>query len=80
MDKERFEVFCDGRSAIIEDFRALTFFGEKMTKEKSKQDKGHMEQVRQFMAMIKNGGAPLIDVNEILDVSRRAIELASSRS
>ena len=78
MDKERLEVFCDGRSAVIDDFKTLTFFGEKTTKEKGKQDKGHAEQVRQFMAMIRNGAEPLIDVNAILDVSRRAIELTST--
>lgn len=79
LDKERLEVFCDGSSAVIDDFKTLTIFGEKVIKQKGKQDKGHAEQVRQFMAMIKNGGAPLIDVNEILDVSRRAIELATNR-
>lgn len=78
LDKERLEIFCDGSIAVIDDFRTLTIYADKVTKEKGKQDKGHAEQVRQFMAMIKGGGAPLIDVNGILDVSRRAINLAHS--
>jgi polar amino acid transport system substrate-binding protein len=80
LDKERLEVYCDGRSAVIDDFKTLTIFGDKIIKEKGKQDKGHAEQVRQFMKMIKNGGAALIDPNEIYDVSRRAIELAGVRN
>ena len=53
----------------------MTIFGKKVIKQKGKQDKGHMEQVRQFIAMVRNGNGPLIDVNDILEVSRRVILL-----
>ena len=78
LDKERLEVFCDGRSAVIDDFKTLTIFGDKIIKEKSKQDKGHAKVVQQFMKVIKKGGGALIDLNEIYDVSRRAIELTNT--
>ncbi len=54
--KEYIEVFCDGRAAIIDDFKKMTIYGKKKTKfNLSSQNKGHKEEVIRFLGAIKNG-------------------------
>jgi predicted dehydrogenase/threonine dehydrogenase-like Zn-dependent dehydrogenase len=54
MPKEYLEVFCGGTSFIMDDFRELKIFGAKNKKFKMrKQDKGHAEEVKQFVDSIK---------------------------
>lgn len=55
--KEHMEVFCDGKTYVLEDYLALSIFGSAVnglvTKE---QDKGHAEEMMQFGQAIKCGG------------------------
>ncbi len=53
--KERCEVFADGRSAVIEDFRRTRFYGGGRNL-RGKQDKGFDEELRRFLAVCKDGG------------------------
>ena len=56
LPKEYVEVFCDGRVAIIDDFKKMTIHGRKKTKfNLSSQNKGHKEEVGRFLGSIKNG-------------------------
>lgn len=58
--KERIEVSADGRSAIIDDFRSSTLYdhgGTRLVKGKT-QDKGHLEELRQFISAVRQG-APM---------------------
>jgi predicted dehydrogenase len=55
LPKEYIEVFCNGAVAILEDFRKLTILGRKKTVIKGKQDKGHKEELMQFIRAIKEG-------------------------
>jgi len=54
--KEYIEVFCNGRVAIIDDFKKMTIHGKKKSKfNLSSQNKGHKEEVVRFLGAIKNG-------------------------
>jgi predicted dehydrogenase/threonine dehydrogenase-like Zn-dependent dehydrogenase len=56
LPKENIEIFCDGVTAIIDDFKTLTIFDKKVTKHKLKsQDKGHSNEVQEFIKSIKEG-------------------------
>ena len=55
MPKERCEVFADGRSAVMDDFRTTRFFGGGRTV-RGGQAKGFAEEVRAFLDVCRNGG------------------------
>lgn len=56
LSKEYLEVFCAGQVAIIDDFKEMTLYGEKIKKSKlAKQDKGHRSEIIEFLQSIKNG-------------------------
>ena len=76
--KERLEVYCAGRILLLDDFRRLAghgfsgFSGMRAWR----QDKGRADCVKAFVEVIRNGGAPPIPVDEILEVSRAGIDVA----
>jgi len=59
VSKERLEIFGRGRSAICEDFRESWFYRSNRCRHKKcfQQDKGHREELRQFIAAVA-GKAP----------------------
>ena len=78
--KEKIEVFCNGSIYTLDNFKALTSInpkGIKSVKKLSKQDKGHSEEINQFISAIKSGKESPISLNEIFEVSRICIELDS---
>ena len=56
MPKERCEVFADGKSAIMDDFRTTQFYGGGRNV-RGKQAKGFVEELRAFLDVCRNGGA-----------------------
>lgn len=54
--KERCEVFADGKSAVMDDFRTTRFYGGGKNI-RSKQAKGFAEELRAFLDVCRNGGA-----------------------
>ncbi len=56
LPKEHIEVFCGGTVIIIDDFNQMEIYSDKVNKMKfRKQDKGHKEELRQFINSIKTG-------------------------
>lgn len=78
--KERLEVFCAGRVLQLDNFRKLRGWGWKGFKKMSswRQDKGVMACVTRFVNVVKEGGSPVIPINEIFEVSRISIEAAEA--
>ncbi|MEN3977222.1 bi-domain-containing oxidoreductase [Emcibacter sp. SYSU 3D8] len=76
--KERLEVFCAGRVLQLDNFRRLRGHGWPGFRSMNlwSQDKGHRACVRAFVEAITHGRAAPIPIDEILEVSRVAIELA----
>lgn len=72
--KERIEVFSQERTFVCDNFRTTKGYGAKgFGKLKTKQDKGHSEQFRKLNEFAKNGGEPIIPLEETLNVSRASI-------
>ncbi len=66
LEKEYLEVFSDGQVAIIDDFKKMKLYSNKRSQFKlSSQDKGHSEEVRQFLQCIKEGRPSPISFEDI---------------
>jgi predicted dehydrogenase/threonine dehydrogenase-like Zn-dependent dehydrogenase len=76
--KERVEVFAAGATAIIDDFRAAEFHGGKVERWKGRQDKGHAEQLRQFMAAVRSGGPSPVDLGALAESSEVTLRAAEA--
>jgi len=70
--KETLEVFSEGRVLRLNNFRETRGFGFKGFKKLKtwRQDKGHTAEITAFIAAVEQGGAPLIPVEEIINVTR----------
>ena len=79
--KERVEVFCGGRVAVLDDFRRLELVQNghrKVTQARLGQDKGHRGAWAAFLAALKNGGQPPIPYTHLIGVTRAAIAAVQS--
>ncbi|MCJ7696229.1 MAG: bi-domain-containing oxidoreductase [Anaerolineaceae bacterium] len=67
--KERVEVFCGGRVAVLNDFRSLELANKgKITRKKTahKQDKGHQAAWSAFLTALRNLGEPPIPYDQLI--------------
>ena len=73
--KETLEVFSDGRVLRMENFRKTEGYGFNSFKKLKtwRQDKGHNAEIRAFVELLENGGAPLISPEEIFNVTRASL-------
>ncbi len=68
--KERIEVYAQERTIITDNFMVTEGFGTKgFSKLKTNLDKGHNAQFRLLVERVKNGGAPLIPMDEIVNTT-----------
>ena len=76
--KERLEVFVGGRVLQLDNFRKLTGFGWPGFRKMNlwRQDKGQRACAAAFVQALRTGGPTPIPFDEILEVSRVAIEVA----
>ena len=76
--KERLEVFAGGGILRLDNFRSLRGFGWPNFRRRSlwRQDKGQRAAADAFLASIREGLAPPIPIDEILEVARVTIEIA----
>jgi predicted dehydrogenase len=71
--KERVEVFCGGRVALLDDFRSLELAhnGKRQVEHtRLRQDKGHAGEWVAFVDALQTGSAPPIPYNQLLGVMR----------
>jgi predicted dehydrogenase len=70
--KEQLEVFCDGKILFLDNFKKLTGSGFKLFRKMGlfKMDKGHREEIRQFVSSIEDGKPSPIPFDQIVNVSR----------
>lgn len=78
--KERLEVFCGGRVLRLDNFRRMRGFGWPgfRTMPLWRQDKGHRACVEAFVQAVAAGGAAPVAFDELLEVSRAAVEIAEA--
>jgi predicted dehydrogenase len=77
--KERLDVFSHGRVLQLDNFRRLTGFGWTAFQKQTlwRQDKGQNACAAAFVRSIEQGGRAPIPFDELVEVSRVSIELAS---
>ena len=63
--KEYLEVYSNGITVVLNDFKQLDIYGNKKITFKSVQDKGHASEVRLFMEAVEKGGPSPIAFDEI---------------
>ena len=77
--KERLEVFSQDRTIIMDNFRKTEGFGTRgFSTLKSNIDKGHKSQFYQLIEKTKNGGAPLIPFDEIINTTKASFAAIES--
>jgi predicted dehydrogenase len=71
VSKEAMEVFFDGKTIIMDDYRRLDFYGlghKPITR--AQQDKGHIEELRQFADSLRGKGSVPMTLEEIESATR----------
>lgn len=77
--KERIEVFSNGSTLILDNFKKLEGFGCKdFSKMSSSQDKGHKNQFKQFVETIQQGGNSLIPFEDLVNSSKASFAAIES--
>ncbi len=78
--KERLEVFCAGRVLQLDNFRVLRGWGWKGFTRMGlwRQDKGTQQAVYSFVKAVRNGTGAPISLEELVEVSRVAIEVGTA--
>jgi predicted dehydrogenase len=75
--KERVEVFCAGRVAVLDDFRSLEMVkdGRRLVvRNRFGQDKGHRAAWKTFLDAVRAGGPPPIPYSSLLGVTRATFQ------
>ena len=80
LSKERIEIFCNGCTAIIDDFRNLSIFQKGIRKNKKliRQDKGQKYEVKEFIEKILSGEDEVIPMKEIFITSTVCFKIIES--
>jgi predicted dehydrogenase len=78
--KETLEVFAEGRVIRMENYRVTTGFGFKGFRSFRtwRQDKGHQAEIAAFVEHVSAGGAPLIPIEEIVNVTKASFAALES--
>jgi len=77
--KERIEIYTQGRTAVIDNFRLTQGYGFKgFSRLKTSLDKGHAAQFRLFKERIQQGGSALIPFDEIMNTSLASLAAIES--
>lgn len=77
--KERVEVFSQGRTFIMDNFRKTEAFGVKgFSKLKTSMDKGHKNQFHRLIKAVQNGGDALIPFESIVNTTRASFAAIQS--
>jgi len=77
--KERLEVFCAGRIAILDDFRSLEMIADGKRRNISRaQDKGWVNEWKAFAQAIRAGGEPPIPYEQLIGVTKAMLAAIDS--
>jgi predicted dehydrogenase len=77
--KERLEVFHQGRTLIMDNWRKLNGYGFKnFSSMSSAQNKGHQHQFNKLVEFLKNGGDQIIPMDEIINTTKASYAAVES--
>ena len=66
VSKEYIEIYCDGKTLVIDDFKELRIYGSKAKGWKGSQDKGHLRELETFGHCVRDGGDYPIPLDELV--------------
>ena len=76
LGKERIEVFCDGETYVVDDFKRLVKGSDgAVLWQSGEPDKGHFEELSQFGDAIASGTPPPIPLDELIETSAVALHV-----
>ena len=81
LGKERIEMFSEGRSVILDDFRRLELLKngrKKIHRAFFRSDKGHHQQCAEFVAAVSEGGPSPISFEEIASCSATTLAIVQA--
>ena len=80
MEKERVEIFCEGKTFVLEDFRSATLHsGGKAKRIKLRsQDKGQTNEVREVCRVVLEGGPAPIALEDLVATTRATFGIMQS--
>jgi predicted dehydrogenase len=80
LPKERVEIYADGCTAVLDDFKTLTIHASKKRKVKKliNQNKGQKNEIEQFIAALQSGKTELIPFDEIFVTSLVTFKITDS--
>jgi len=76
--KERVEVYTQGRTMVMDNFRKSKYYGFKSSGLSKSQDKGHYNQFKLFLDNLKKDGSPTIPYEQIINTSKAVIAAVES--
>ena len=77
--KERVEIYAQGKTLVLDNFRKLQGYGFKgFNTLSTAQDKGHANQFGKLLEIVKVGGTPLIPFDEIVNTTRASFAAIES--
>jgi predicted dehydrogenase/threonine dehydrogenase-like Zn-dependent dehydrogenase len=79
--KERVEVFCGGRVAVLDDYRSLELVKDgkrRMIRSRLRQDKGHIGEWQAFVQAIQTGSQPPIPYTHLFGVTQAMLSTISA--
>lgn len=77
--KERFEVYSQERTLVLDNFRSLKGYGFKgFSSLSTRQDKGHKAQFQRLADQIRTGGEPLIPFDGLVNTTRTLLAALQS--
>lgn len=79
LKKERLEIFSNGMSAVIDDFKELIVYGKNVKKTKlMNQDKGHSQEVALFLNSVRDGIEAPIPFEEVYWSTKMSFDIIDS--
>jgi polar amino acid transport system substrate-binding protein len=80
MAKERVEIFGGGRTFVIDDFSETRSYagGKETIKKLGRQDKGQRDEVAAFCRRVRDGGEPVISLDDLTATTRATFRIVES--
>jgi predicted dehydrogenase len=76
LGKERIEIYCDGETYVVDDFKRLIKGSDgSVLWQSSEADKGHFEELSRFGDLVASGGPPPIPFDELVETSAVALQV-----
>ena len=78
--KERVEVYTQGKTMVMDNFRKAKYYGFSKSGMRKTQDKGHYNQFKLFLDNLQKDGSPTIPFGQLINTSKAAIAALTSLS